>query len=909
MPETESSELSSEGPANESRHFRVRYLMNKYIKRFLNAALASALAASMIFSGGVSTVADENEFEWDGPIGEDYSIWADTGYISFGSLQQYTGDSDTYSVSVFNDGNESINLMWMKSDANNAFMVTQPSSLNVGPGESVDFYVTMRTNLPAGEYTAYLDVAAEWDLDYHQGVDIELSGRIFAAEPYITYVGVNPGSIQVARGSSASFSADVRGENDPDLSVSWTLADFTSPNTYIDSNGRLSVAQDEKSNNIRVIATSCQDSSMYGVAGVVVTGGSYTVQTNVNPSGAGNTGGSGTVTAGGSLELLAVPNNGYEFVNWTQNGGVVANTPKYVLKNIKQDMTLTANFKPTACYVTTTTNRSDAGSFTQSSKVEYNGSFQMKASPKSGFSFEGWYENDKLISRDNPFTLKNITSNRTIQAVFSQQIFTVKVQSNPSNCGVVSGEGNYKRGTDVPVSAKPVEGYEFVNWTRNNNVVSENASFTMKNIDQDYVLIANFKRKEAKVYEIRCEIAGGKGSISPSGTTKVTEGSDAVFTFAPASGYEISAVAVDGKQYGAISSFPFTNVKSNHSIAVAFGPKKAATPAPTPKQNQSSSSSSAPSGDSPTTAPQATIEPVIVPAEDVPGDEDINNTPIPDDDGETKEDYDSLPGVLQLYNLSYEQAEEMLNNGQEEALLDAAYANKFLRVNVNNEFATEKMETEEGTFRTLASVPNMGEVVSAMLTHQDKMDVLSGREIEINLSIFDNDKLQTSDDKEIAKSALKSNISIGRFFEVALMKTANNSTSVVTKTDVPLRIVMNVPEELRSDGRTFCVIRAHQEPDGNLLISYLQDLDSDPEKITFETDRFSSYAIGYVGGRGASHQTTVIVGGLMVLLTIAIIITIVVLLVKNKNKRRERELRRARARLKKLEDEMERRGH
>ena len=878
--------------------------MNKYIKRFLNAALASALAASVIFTTGTSAKSDE--YEWDDPYGDDYSIWADTGYISFGTLQQYSGDSDTYSVSIYNEGDEWIDLSWIKSDAEGAFLVTQPASLNVGPGESVDFYVTMRTNLAPGEYTAYLDVAASWDLDYHQGVDIELSGRIFAAEPYITYVGVNPGSIQVARGSSATFTADVRGENDPMLGVSWSVADFTSGNTYIDQYGRLTVGSDERSDNIRVIATSVQDSSMYGVAGVVVTGGSYTVQTNVSPSGAGNTGGGGTVTSGGSLELLAVPNNGYEFVNWTQNGSTVSNTPKYVLKNIKSDMTLTANFKPTACYVTTTANRSDAGTFSSSTKVEYNGSVQLKASANSGFSFEGWYENDKCISKDNPFTLKNITSNRTVQAVFSQQIFSVKLQANPNNCGLVSGEGNYKRNADVKVSAKPVEGYEFVNWTRNNNVVSENASFTMKGIDQDYVLVANFKKKEAKVYEIKCEIAGGKGSVSPSGATKYTEGSDAIFTFAPAAGYEISAVAVDGKQYGAISSFPFTNIRANHSIAVAFSAKKAPTPAPTPKQNQSSSSSNAPSSDTPTIAPKETIEPVVVPAEDVPGDEDVDNTPIPDENAEESENYDSLMGVLQLYNLSYEQAEEMLHNGQEEALLDAAYQNKFLKVNVSNEFATDKMETEEGNFRTLASVPNMGEVVSSLLTHQEKMDVLSGREIAINFSIFDNDKLQTSDDKEIAKSALKSNISIGRFFEVALMKTANNSTSVVTKTDIPVRIVMNIPEELQSSGRTFCIIRAHKEEDGSLLISYLKDLDDDPAKITFETNKFSSYAIGYVGGRGASHQTTVIVGGLLVLLTVGTVITIIVVLAINKNKRREREIQRARARLKRLEDEMER---
>ena len=45
---------------------------------------------------------------------------------------------------------------------------------------------------------------------------------------------------------------------------------------------------------------------------------------------------------------------------------------------------------------------------------------------------------------------------------------------------------------------------------------------------------------------------------------------------------------------------------------------------------------------------------------------------------------------------------------------------------------------------------------------------------------------------------------------------------------------------MRSDDRTFSVIRLH-----NGVAEILPDLDDDPNTITIETDRFSTYAIVY----------------------------------------------------------------
>ncbi|GFO53880.1 hypothetical protein GMSM_08870 [Geomonas sp. Red276] len=71
--------------------------------------------------------------------------------------------------------------------------------------------------------------------------------------------------------------------------------------------------------------------------------------------------------------------------------------------------------------------------------------------------------------------------------------------------------------------------------------------------------------------------AGTGGTISPSGTVSVPSGGSQSFTITPASGYKIAAVTVDGASVGAVSSYTFSNVTANHTIAASFTSTTTAT--------------------------------------------------------------------------------------------------------------------------------------------------------------------------------------------------------------------------------------------------------------------------------------------------------------------------------------------
>ncbi|HMC72382.1 MAG TPA: hypothetical protein VKJ07_24725, partial [Mycobacteriales bacterium] len=65
--------------------------------------------------------------------------------------------------------------------------------------------------------------------------------------------------------------------------------------------------------------------------------------------------------------------------------------------------------------------------------------------------------------------------------------------------------------------------------------------------------------------------AGPNGTVSPSGAQSVAPGGSLTITIAPAVGYHIARVTVDGSLVGTPTSYTFTNVNNNHILSAGFG--------------------------------------------------------------------------------------------------------------------------------------------------------------------------------------------------------------------------------------------------------------------------------------------------------------------------------------------------
>ena len=103
------------------------------------------------------------------------------------------------------------------------------------------------------------------------------------------------------------------------------------------------------------------------------------------------------------------------------------------------------------------------------------------------------------IGSNNKFTMPD--SAVTITAVFTNQKYTVTVNSENTTKGTVTGGGSCAYGSSIPITATPKPGYKFVNWTTTGGTIANpNAASTTFTVpDGNATITAHFERSQSIV--------------------------------------------------------------------------------------------------------------------------------------------------------------------------------------------------------------------------------------------------------------------------------------------------------------------------------------------------------------------------------------------------------------------------
>ncbi len=109
-------------------------------------------------------------------------------------------------------------------------------------------------------------------------------------------------------------------------------------------------------------------------------------------------------------------------------------------------------------------------------------------------------------------------------------------------------------------------------YTPNNNgtPVVENP-LTIEGIsDRTYAWNATISSEKLITSHTITASSDSNGTIDPSGSVSVGDGSDQSFTITPNSSFQIQDVLVDGSSVGTVSSYDFVNVTTDHTISASF---------------------------------------------------------------------------------------------------------------------------------------------------------------------------------------------------------------------------------------------------------------------------------------------------------------------------------------------------
>ncbi|MBO7618766.1 MAG: hypothetical protein J6T22_16395 [Bacteroidales bacterium] len=264
---------------------------------------------------------------------------------------------------------------------------------------------------------------------------------------------------------------------------------------------------------------SVYNGTLMSVKNQIILGLPYTITATANPAEYGTVSGAGNYAYGATCSLTAIPNAGYYFVNWTEDGAVVSYDATYSF-TVDSERDLVANFviEGTMCrvyfdlhdsfgdgwngnYLVVDYGNGNSEQFTIGSgssasfirAIETGNNITLTwiaGSWISECSFDIRFENDVQIYHGSGLSA-SFQYEFILDCEDANVQFNISVVADSEEGGFVAGAGAYDAGTIVNLKATPYVGYRFINWTKDGTAVSYNPQYSFKAIE-DAVIVANF---------------------------------------------------------------------------------------------------------------------------------------------------------------------------------------------------------------------------------------------------------------------------------------------------------------------------------------------------------------------------------------------------------------------------------
>lgn len=292
---------------------------------------------------------------------------------------------------------------------------------------------------------------------------------------------------------------------------------------------------------------------------------SYEIAAEANPAEGGTVEGAGTYYYGSTATLVAMPNEGYPFVNWTKNGMVVSTNTTYSFV-VTEANNYVANFNEEAIYyeITAEANPEEGGTVTGAGTYGHGAIATLTATPNPYYDFLYWTKDGAAVSTDTIISF-TVTESADYVAHFEAYTYEISLAVNVEEGGTVTGGGTYSYGETVTVTAIPNEGYSFVSWVENDSiVVSTDAEYSFI-ASADRSLTANFS---LNIYLIAVAANPMEGGMVEGGGA-FHYGGEVVMTAVPNTGYSFVNWMENGEVVSYDATYSFI-VTSSRNLVVNF---------------------------------------------------------------------------------------------------------------------------------------------------------------------------------------------------------------------------------------------------------------------------------------------------------------------------------------------------
>ena len=220
----------------------------------------------------------------------------------------------------------------------------------------------------------------------------------------------------------------------------------------------------------------------------------YTISVQANRTAWGRVSisGTGPYQENTNVSIAASTQKGYNFVKWVHSGTEnVFTTKKDTTFKATQDLNLTAVFAEIVYDITLQSNNAAYGEVSRDGRYREDSVVVIDATPKAGYHFVKWVHTgtSNVFTRVKRHTFK-ATQHLALTAVFEDTIGKLRVEAVPNSAMMgetfITGDGIYKHGDTIILTAKAKIGYRFTNWKR---VVGEERAFFADSTKKDTTFV------------------------------------------------------------------------------------------------------------------------------------------------------------------------------------------------------------------------------------------------------------------------------------------------------------------------------------------------------------------------------------------------------------------------------------
>jgi hypothetical protein len=200
---------------------------------------------------------------------------------------------------------------------------------------------------------------------------------------------------------------------------------------------------------------------------------------------------------GTPVTVYAYPNPENYFINWTIDSVEVSKDSEYTFP-AAASCNLVANFATTTYTITLLADPPEMGTVEGGGEIPYGREITAKALPYEGYSFIHWTEDSAAVSTDAHYSFI-VQHPRTLTAHFEKTMYIVTVEVNDTVYGYATGGGRFDLNETATVRAFSKQGYQFVNWTINDEIVAEESVYSFS-VTESVTIVANFYGLEFDEY-------------------------------------------------------------------------------------------------------------------------------------------------------------------------------------------------------------------------------------------------------------------------------------------------------------------------------------------------------------------------------------------------------------------------